>query len=170
MSRIVTILALACVLLALAGTAQAQTFGPTGTGVVSVTVGPEASISIDTATATLTEGANAFSPYGGTTNFTYKIRTGSTGSIVLKVANFTGGAVVPPVANLSYTCTLAKTSGTCAGGQTASNSDTPLVGFTSNAHSAIGGDGGTVSWTLINDPAYSVGTLTATVTYTISAT
>src|ERR1035437_8924681 len=101
MSRIVTTLALACVLLALAGTAQAQ-FATTGTGDVAVTVAPEASIHIDTASVTLGSAGTNFATYTGNTLFTYKVRTaagGGTAGITLMVSTDFSGANGPSVAN-----------------------------------------------------------------------
>ena len=75
---------IACVLLALAGMAQAQ-----NTTNLQLTVGPEAALTVTTGTTALaTTGTNFTIPYTGTTNFTYQIRTSKTsgtGSITSKV-------------------------------------------------------------------------------------
>ena len=115
MKRYATTLILAGSLLTMADAAHAQ-FAATGTGNVSVTVGAEASIRIDTPTLTLTSSGTNFSDYTGSTGFTYMIRTSAaTGSagITLKVTtdfSGTGGPSVatPPTAGdtLAYTCTL----------------------------------------------------------------
>lgn len=180
MSRNVTTLVFVCVLLALAGTAQAQ-FAPTGTGDVAVTVAPEASIHIDTASVTLGSLGTNFADYTGDTSFTYKVRTAAgvgTAGITLKVTTDFSGANGPSVANsgttadtLKYSCSVAAPATSCTGAQTSSTTAaTPVGTFGANARSAKAGNSGTVSWTLINDPAYAVGSYTATVTYTISAT
>jgi hypothetical protein len=44
-----------------------------------------------------------------------------------------------------------------------------VVTFGADAKSAMAGNSGSVDWTLTNDPQYSTGTFTATVTFTISA-
>ena len=181
MSRIATTLALACGLLALAVTSQAQTFASTGTGVLSVAVAPEASISITTATANLTTSTTIFDDYTGTTNFSYKIRTGAatTGKITLQVTSDFGGSGGPKVGappspgdTLSYTCTAASSSMTPNSTLTSASTaaGTTVGTFGAGAHSSKEGDDGAVLWILTNDPAYAVGTYTATVTYTISAT
>ncbi len=169
-----------CLVLALTGTAQAQ-FAPTGTTSVSVTIGPEAAIQIDTPTSTLTDGTGFATNFTGSTNYTYKVRTTkSTGSgaITLKVTtDFSpaGGPSVltPPTAGdtRAYTCTLTSPGTGCSGSQTASTTaSTPVGTFGADAKSAVGGNTGSVAWTLTNDPQYSTGTYAATVTFTISAT
>ena len=181
MSRIVTKLALACVLLVLAGTAQAQTFATTGTGTVAVTVAPEASIHIDTPAQTLASIGNNFADYTGHTDFTYKVRTGAsagTAGITLMVTEDFNGSNGPSVAasgatgdTLSYTCSVSSPANSCSGTPVASTSAaTPVAAFGAGVSSSKAGNTGSVAWTLVNDPAYAVGTYTATVTYTISAT
>jgi len=180
MSRSVKTLVLACVLLALAGTAQAQ-FATTGTGSVAVTVAPEASIHIDTASVTLTSSGSNFGDYAGNTNFTYKVRTGATAGtagITLQVTSDFSGTGGPSVANssttgdtLTYTCAVSAPAAACSTTQTSSTTAaTSVASFGANVRSAKAGNTGSVSWTLVNDPAYAVGTYTAVVTYTISAT
>jgi hypothetical protein len=171
---------LGCLLLALTGTAQAQ-FGPTGTTSVSVTIGPEAAIEINTATSTLAGGSGFGSNFTGTTDLTYKIRTtttGGNGTITLKVTtDFSpaGGPSVatPPTAGdtLAYTCTVTSPGTACSGSQTASTtSATSVATFGAAAKSAAAGNTGSVAWTLTDDPQYATGTYAATVTFTISAT
>ena len=174
MSRSLTTFLLACVLLVWSGTAQAQS--ATATGNVAVTVGAEASIQV--ADVSLIEPGTNFGAYAGDTTFTYKIRTGATGaSIVLKVTtDFTGsgGPYVgtPPTAGdtLTYTCAVSSPANACSPQTASTSGTTPVSTFSANAHSAIAGNTGTVHWTLVNDPVYAVGTYTAVVTYTISAT
>jgi hypothetical protein len=168
-----------CAVALTAMSASAQ-FAGTGTTTLSVAVGPEAAIQINTATTNLTTSGTTFAnPFTGTTNFAYKVRTtkaGGSGTVTLKVtADFgpAGGPSVgtPPTAGdaLTYTCTAA--SGTaCSGAQTAATaSSTGVITFGADARSASAGDAGSVSWSLTNDPQYSTGTYTATVTFTISA-
>jgi len=180
MSRSVTTFLFVCVLLALAGTAQAQ-FANTGSGSVAVNVTAEASIHIDTASVTLTSSGTNFADYTGTTAFTYKVRTGATAGtagITLQVTTDFGGAGGPSVANsgttgdtLRYTCTVSAPANSCSGSQISSTTAaTPVGTFGANVNSAKAGNSGSVAWTLIDDPAYAVGSYTAVVTYTISAT
>jgi hypothetical protein len=180
MSRTVTSLTFACVLLALAGTAHAQ-FATSGTGTVAVTVSPEASIQINTAAVTLTSVGTNFADYTGTTNFTYKVRTGAsvgTAGITLRVTSDFSGTGGPSVLNsgttgdtLKYTCNVTAPALSCSGSPTTSTiASTPVATFGAGVSSFKVGNAGSVSWDLINDPAYAVGTYTATVTYTISAT
>jgi hypothetical protein len=161
--------------------ARAQSFGPSGTTTLSVTVGPEASISIATATSALaTTGTGFNNAFTGGTTFTYKIRstkTGGTGSIGVEVtSDFSPGSgpsvASPPTAGdaLSYTCTVATPATACTGSQTASTTAvTPVATFGADAHSAMGGNTGSLNWALTDDPKYGTGTYTATVTFTISA-
>ncbi len=156
-------------------------FATTGTTTVSVTVGAEAAIRIDTSTTTLTTAATTFAAYTGTTSLTYKIRTTQstgTGAITSRVTTDfapTGGPSVatPPTAGdlLQYTCTIASPGTACSGTQTASTSaDTSVATFGADARSALAGNSGSVAWTLTNDPVYKTGTYTATVTFTMSTT
>lgn len=153
-------------------------FAGTGTTTLSVTVGTEASIRIDTGATTLaTAGTNFTNPYSGTTNFTYKVRTkqsGGTGSITLRVSTDFGAggpSVGAPVNGdlLTYTCTNSGVGTACPSAVTALTTDTNVVSFGANAKSASAGDTGSVVWSLTNDPAYATGTYTATVTFTVSA-
>jgi hypothetical protein len=154
-------------------------FAGTGTTTLSVTVGVEAAIHIDTSSTALnTSGGNFGNPYTGTTNFTYKVRTaqsGGSGSITLKVTTDfgAGGPSVGAPANgdlLTYTCSNTGIGTACSSAQTASTSaSTNVVTFGANAKSASAGDTGSVVWSLTNDPAYATGTYSATVTFTVSA-
>src|SRR6202035_5928807 len=86
-------------LLIIAGTARAQ--GATGTTTVSVAIAAEASLTINTATSTLSTSGTTFSnPFTGTTSLTYKIRTtkvGGAGTITLKVTTDFGTVGGPSV-------------------------------------------------------------------------
>jgi hypothetical protein len=64
--------------------------GATGTGTtqLSVSVLPEASLTVDTATTSLTSAVTTFGNFTGATNFTYKIRTaqvGGSGSVKVQI-------------------------------------------------------------------------------------
>ena len=160
--------------------AQAQ-FAATGTTSVSVTVAAEASLQVNTATTTLTS-SGIFGGYTGTTSLTYKIRTTqSTGSgnITLRVtSDFTPSAVGPSVGSplnagdtLTYTCTVSSPGTACSSAQTSSTSSSTTVGtFGAGANSTAAGNSASVSWILVDDPAYKTGSYTATVTFTVSAT
>jgi len=161
--------------------ASAQTFAATGTTTLAVNVGAEASIAINTPSTSLATSGGLFADFTGTTNFTYKVRTGQssgTGNIVLSITsdfNGTGGPKVatPPSTGdaLTYTCTLASSGTGCGSAQTASTTATTSVAtFGADAHSVKAGDAGSVSWTLTNDPVYKTGSYSATATFTISAT
>jgi len=167
-----------CVLLALAGLAQAQT----GTTTLSVVVGPEAALTVNTSTTNLSTASTTFgNPFTGTTNLTYQIRTtktSGTGSVTLKVTADFGGAGGPSVAvppstgdALSYTCTVSAPGTACTGTQTASTTAaTPLGTWGAGASSTKAGNSASVAWSLTDDPVYAQGTYTATATFTISAT
>jgi hypothetical protein len=173
MSRSVTTLVFACVLLALAGTAQAQ-WTPNPLGSVTVNIGAEASIRVDNSPAFST--STTFQDYTATTNFTYKIRTATAATINLKVTTDFSGTGAPSVTTpvstgdtLSYTCTGASPMSpnlTTTPASTAAS--TPVGTFAPNTHSLKDGTAGSVVWVLTNDPAYGIGSYTAVVTYTIS--
>ena len=158
--------------------AQLGTAPPTTTS-VSVTVAAEAALTVATTTTLNETGTQAFSPYLGSTNFTYFIRTtksGGTGTVTVQVtSDFSpaGGPSVgtPPTAGdaLTYISTVAAP-GTLANGTASTGSATNAATFGADAHSAITGNTGSTAWTLTNDPKYQTGTFSATVTYTISAT
>jgi hypothetical protein len=176
-------LAMAAVLLAALGaiSAYGQTFAGTGTTTLSVTVGPEASIAINTSSTSLSTSGGLFADFTGTTNFTYKVRTTQStgaGSIVLEITSDFNGTGGPKVASppspgdaLMYTCTVASSATGCGSAQTASTTSTTSVAtFAPDAHSMKSGDAGSVGWTLTNDPVYKTGSYSATATFTISAT
>jgi hypothetical protein len=166
--------------LGVGGLAHAQ-FAASGATTLSVTVGAEAAISVTTSTTSMTTTGTTFSnPFTGTTNFSYKVRTtttGGNGTITLKVTTDFSPANGPSVATpptagdaLSYTCTLGGVGTACTGSQTASTSaSTSVATFAAATKSTSAGDTGSVAWSLTNDPKYSTGTYTATVTLTISA-
>jgi len=162
---------------------RAQT--STGTTTLSVTVAAEAALTINTGTTNLTSTGTNFSTYTGTTNLTYFLRTKQstgTGSIVLQVTgDFSpaGGPSVgtPPTAGdkLNYSCSVNSPGNNgaatnCANPTTAATSgQTSVATFGADNRSAIGGNTGTVTWSLTNDPKYQTGSYSATVTFTISA-
>jgi len=168
-------------LLLAAASAFAQLGATTGTTTLSVGVVAEAGLTVNTATTTLASTGTNFSTYTGTTNLTYYIRTTPTtgaGSIVLKVTTDfapTGGPSVttPPTTGdkLTYNCTVSSPGTACTGPLTASTASTTNVGsFVAGSKSTYAGNTASVAWSLTNDPQYTVGTYTATVTFTISAT
>lgn len=178
MKKIATLTILALMLGA--ASAFAQLGATTGTTTMSVSVVAEAGLTVNTTTTTLANTGTNFAPYTGTTALTYYVRTTPTtgsGSIVLKVTTDfspTGGPSVgtPLTATdaLTYNCTVSSPGTACTGPLTASTSATTSVGtFGANAHSAYAGNSASVAWSLTDDPQYKVGTYTATVTFTISA-
>jgi hypothetical protein len=156
-------------------------FAGTGTTTVSVTVGAEAALQVTTSTTTLAGVGSVFNNYTGVTNLTYKIRSttsSGTGSITAKVTTDFSPVGGPSVASppsggdaLNYTCTVSVPGTACTGTVTASTAAaTSVATFGGGAHSAVGGNTASASWTLTNDPSYGTGAYTATVTYTISST
>jgi hypothetical protein len=153
----------------------------TGTTQLSMTVAPEASITINSPTTTLGTTAGTFgAPFTGSTGFSYKIRTnkaGGSGTVMVQIttdfsAGTTGPSVAaPPTAGdaLTYTCTAAPSGSACSSAQTASHATaTNVISFGNNAHSTLAGDAGSVAWSMTNDPLYETGTYTATATFTIA--
>jgi hypothetical protein len=146
---------------------------------VAVTVGAEGLLTIPAATTL--SGAGGFTSFTGSTAFKYMIRTNTGGSVTLQVSTDFSPANGPSVATpptvgdaLTYSCTAAGNSAptACSGPLTASTtSTTSVLTVGANKYSAASpGDSGTVNWTLTNDPKYKIGTYTATVQFTISAT
>ena len=177
LGRVSTLLTL--ILAASPAVLKAQTFAASGTTTLSVSVSAEAALSVSTSTTSLTASGAIFSPFTGTTNLTYKVRTtkvGGSGTITTQVTtDFTGAGpsvATPPSSGdaLTYTCTVASPGTACSSAQTASTTAATSVGtFGANAHSAKAGNTASLAWSLTNDPLYETGTYTATVTFTISA-
>jgi len=162
--------------LLLAGLGVNSAFGATDsdTTTLQVNVAAEASITMSSATTTLTSVGTEFANYTGSSAFTYKIRTtqaGGSGTITVNVADFTGPGTNPDVdgGNLAYTCTVAAPATQCSGSVVAANTNTSVATFGADAHSALAGNAGSVAWTLLNDPAYTTGLHTALATVTITA-
>ena len=167
--------AVACALLALAGLAQAQTT------ILAVAVGPEAALSVASATTSLSTTSTSFgNPFSGTTTLSYLIRTSKTngtGYITLQItADFSGAGgpsvVSPPTAGdaLTYTCSVSAPGTSCSNTQTATMRAATAVGtFGAGASSSKAGNAASVVWALTDDPAYATGTYSATATFTISA-
>jgi hypothetical protein len=167
---------LSCGLLVLTSIAAAQTT------TLSVVIGPEASLTVNTGTTSLTTASSTFgNPFTGTTSLTYEIRTtkvAGTGTVTLKVtADFAGvggpSVTTPPSAGdaLTYTCTVSAPGTGCSGTLTSSTAASTSVGtFGAAANSAKAGNAASVAWALTDDPAYATGTYTATSTFTISST
>lgn len=139
---------------------------------VTLTVAPEASISLVSATGMSTTLNNNFQAFTGTTSITYSMRTmevGGNGSLVVKFttefngdANGIGG---PRIADLTFQGTDAGATSSPAG--IGSTLDQPVFGYGTDYHA--NGAGATVLWTLPNYPSYKTGLYTAVATFTLSA-
>ncbi len=147
---------------------------------LQVTVGPEASISIASATQTFTLSGTVFNNYLLSMPFTYKVRTtksGGSGTVVATfAADFVGDASGsgPLIAggDLTYTSSSPLT------GVTAQSSAIPAVvggagtnvlSFGANIRSANDGTAGLIDWVLANKPQYETDSYQASVVLTISA-
>ncbi len=134
------------------------------------------------ASLTLTKTAPIFGSYTGTLTLSNRVRTTSTGTAAITVqasSDFapSGGPSAGSGA-LTYTCSAASYGTACTGTRTASTvSQTPVVNFSSSA--CTGGGGGCsgsdpntvqIDFTLANDTAFKVGTYSAVLTFTASAT
>jgi hypothetical protein len=175
------LLMVASIMLLAASFSYGQT-SPTGTANLSVTVGAEAAIVVNSSPAFAS--STIFGDYTSTTALTYYVRTITSGTISVKITTdfSTGGpnggpsVAAPPTSGdlLTYSCTaVAPSAGTataCTSAVTASASGgTNVVTFGANTQSAKTGNGATTSWTLTNDPSYKAGSYTAVATYTIAA-
>ena len=138
---------------------------------LNVIVGPEATFTTVASSTSLTKGDTAFGNYGGTTTFSYKIRTtqgNGVGAITVLVSTF--GAGGPAVADLSYTCTAPSSGSPCSTTGASTSAASNVVTFGSDAHSSNEGDSGTAVWTLVDRPQIKTGDYHSTATFTISAT
>ncbi|MDQ6893192.1 MAG: hypothetical protein M3167_11015 [Acidobacteriota bacterium] len=163
--------ALGFCLLSATGTLCAQVVR-TGTTTVTATVAADASITVSTPTV-LSAGA-AFGAFTGSTTVTFSIRTtkvGGSGSITLQAAEFTtaGGPLVS-AGNLTYSCSGTPSVGTkCAGPITASTSAPTAVLSAVGADAKANAQVVNVDWSLANSPAFSTGSYSSTVTFTLSS-
>ena len=173
-------LMVASIMLLAASFSYAQS--PTATANLSVTVGAEAAIVVNSSPAFASSGI--FGNYTSATALTYYVRTITSGTVTVEITTdfSTGGTnggpsvAAPPVSGdlLTYSCTAAAPSaGTatpCSSAVTASTSTaTSVVAFGANTQSAKAGNSATTAWTLTNDPSYKAGSYTAVATYTIAA-
>jgi len=147
------------------------------TTTLNLTVGAESAIIVGSTPGFST--STAFAAYNTSTPFTYYIRTSGSGAGAITV-KFTGDwsgtagpkIVGPPTAGdyLSYVNTVSLPgSAGAAGNVTALNNAYSVASFASGAASAIGGNTGSVAWSLVNDPNYAQGSYNITATFTISA-
>lgn len=171
MQKSLTLLIIMAVLLVATPAAFGQ-FAATGTTNLTVTVGPEAAITVAGTTPLITAGL--FADYTGATAFTYKIRTtasGGTGSITAQVTTdfAPAGGPLASAGVLTYGCTVSAPGTACTGPVTAGATSTNIATFGANARSARVGNDGSLAWALVNDPQYQTGSYQATVTLSISA-
>jgi len=153
----------------------------TATQTLSATINPAWTLT-SPATASLTHTQNTFQPFQSAVAVNFEVRTSPVGGgkITLQVSSDFSPAGGPSAAGgaLTYVCGSANLGTPCSGTQTASTTaQTPVLTLPA---SACTGGGGTCSsqdpnsvnltFTLTDDPGYSTGTYSATVTFTISAT
>lgn len=176
--KMIVLAAFALLFTASAAHAQLGTTAPTAT--ITANVNPEMALTLQTPALVLTQTGNNFSPYTGTANYTYFIRTttvGGSGAVTVEVTtDFSNGAAnkpsvaTPPTAGdvLSYVGAVSAP-GTAASANASTTAQTNIATFGAAAHSTFAGNTGSVAWTLTNDPLYPTGSYTSTITYTISA-
>ena len=167
MTKCILLISIATTALAISPAALAQ-----NTSALNMIVGPEATFASAFSATAMTAADSRFGGFGGTTAFTYKIRTsqsGGTGSITVQVSPFdTGG---PSVGDLAYTCTAPSSGTPCSSSMAASTSvATTVVSFGADAHSADAGDAGSAIWALVDRTGVKTGSYSSTATFTISAT
>jgi len=157
------------------------------TATLSVTVGNEATIVVDSSSKTTTfSTSTAFADYTATTNYHFQVRTssGSGGGGFIEVAitsDFsptTGGpSAYAPAAgdSLKITASTASAGTSVVPANQVNATAQNVVTFGPNVHAgspgavSTNGATGSVSWDLTNDPNYQTGTYKATATFTISA-
>jgi hypothetical protein len=144
-----------------------------GTSTLNLTVGAEASFTTALTATNLNTAKGSdtkFAAYGGTTSFTYKVRTtasGGAGAVTVAITAFAAGG--PAVSDVTFSCTGGV--GTeCDAETAASTSAVNVITFGEDAHSADGGDSGSVVWSITDKPSYVTGSYSSTATFTISAT
>lgn len=159
--------------------AQCTTTTCTGTSTLSLTVGAEATLAITNGTTNFAEGSGAFADYGATTQFSYSIRTITSGQITLAFASDFSPTTGPSFINsattgdkLTYTCTNSQSAVACSTSQnvTAITTAYPVAAFGTSYTTPRAGSTGSVIWNLVNDPNYLQGSYSTTATFTISAT
>jgi hypothetical protein len=153
----------------------------TATQTLSATISAYGELSVPS-TASVTNSGTTFVAYTGSTTVSYKIRTtaltGSGSLTVQATTDFspTGGPSIAGGA-LTYTCGTATLGTPCSGTQTLSTTSQTQV-LTAGAGVCTGGGGSCsatnpntvqTSFILANNPAFSTGTYSATLTFTISA-
>lgn len=133
-------------------------------------------------TANLTHSQNTFLPFQSAIAVNFEVRTSPVGGgkITLQVTSDFSPSGGPTAASgaLTYVCGSANLGTPCSGTQTASPTvQTPVLTLPASACTGGGGpcssqDPNSVhlTFTLTDDPGYSTGTYSATVTFTISAT
>jgi hypothetical protein len=135
-----------------------------------VNVQAEAAINVGT-TAAFTAPTTAFGSFTGTTTLNYKIRAGSASAkVTVSVAEFsptTGPSVA--AGDLSFT-SASEDLGTGVSSTVASTTAKTVLTFGNGDKSANGGASATVSWSLADQPQYTIASYSAVATFTISAT
>lgn len=143
----------------------------TGTSTLNLTVGAEASFLTTDASTNFSAGNGKFASRTATTNFSYKIRTSTsgTGTITVQLTAFESGG--PAMTDLTYGCTVVSPATGCgsSGVAVSTSSGTNVATFGNDAHSVDAGDSGSVGWTLVDKPSVTTGSYTSTATFTISA-
>ena len=143
----------------------------TGSSTLNLSVGAEASFLTTDANTNFSAGNGKFASRTATTNFSYKIRTSTsgTGTVTVQLTAFESGG--PAMSDLTYGCTVVSPATGCgaSGVAVSTSSGTSVATFGNDAHSTDSGDSGSVSWTLVDKPSVTAGSYTSTATFTISA-
>jgi len=179
-SRTVMVLALCYLLSVPAPYASGAT--STTTQTLDANISPIGKVSVPS-TVSMIRSASTFTGYTATITVSYKARTtsaGTGGTITMQASSDFSPAGGPLVTsgNLTYVCSGSTLGTNCAGTQTVSTSvATPVITLPTSACTGGGGvcsasnpNTVSVNLTLADPPAYSTGTYSANVTFTISAT
>jgi len=145
--------------------------GSVGSSVLSLTVSAESAIRLDVPRVALARlGGKAF---GGDTSLTWKVRTqtvGGSGDITVKLTSAFPTGSSSAADELTFECMAASRGAGCTGSQFVSATRAvTVVRFNSGAHSAPGGDSGSIRWKLKNEPPCGEETCEAIATFTISS-
>jgi hypothetical protein len=162
--------------------ARTASFGASATTNQTLSAGfsPIAKVSVPVSLAVT--GTQRFSGFSGTLPISYRARTTpfGGGTLTVRVTSDFSPSGGPSAASgaLTYSCSGATLGTPCSGNQTAStSSQTPVLTLPASACTGGGGacspqDPNTVNviFNLTDDPGYSTGSYSASITFTISAT
>jgi hypothetical protein len=128
----------------------------------------EAAVSVGAATAFAN--TTPFGEFSGTTSITYKIRSSGTAAKLTVILAEFSPTTGPVVADLRFTSSGTLGTGVSTATAVSKTAQTTVLTFADGAKSPNAGATATVSWTLPDNPQYTIADYEAVATFTISAT